>query len=36
MAEKILKLVPSGTHDWNKYIKARIEIIEFYKKYNFF
>ena len=30
IAEKILKLVPSGTHDWNKYIKPN-EIIKFYK-----
>ena len=34
MAEKILKLVPHGTHDWNKYIKPD-EIINFYEKYGF-
>ena len=33
IAEKILKLVPNGTHDWNKYLKPE-EITEFYKKYN--
>ncbi|MDC3024181.1 bifunctional 2-polyprenyl-6-hydroxyphenol methylase/3-demethylubiquinol 3-O-methyltransferase UbiG [Alphaproteobacteria bacterium] len=31
-AEKVLKLVPKGTHDWNKYIQPN-EIIEFYEKY---
>ena len=33
IAEKILKLVPEGTHDWDKYIKPD-EIIGFYEKYN--
>ena len=33
IAEKILNLVPRGTHDWNKYIKPE-EIINFYKEYN--
>ena len=33
LAEKILNLVPSGTHDWNKYIKPE-EIVEYAKKYN--
>ena len=33
IAEKFLKLVPNGTHDWNKYIKPN-EIVEFYEKYN--
>ena len=32
IAEKVLKLVPNGTHDWNKYIKPK-EIIEFYEKH---
>ena len=32
MAEKILKLVPNGTHEWSKYIKPD-EIINFYEKY---
>lgn len=33
-AEKILKLVPSGTHDWKKYVKPE-EIEEFANKYGF-
>ena len=33
IAEKILKLVPRGTHAWNKYVKPE-EIIKFYEKYN--
>ena len=33
IAERILKLVPNGTHNWNKYIKPN-EITEFYEKYN--
>ena len=34
MAEKILNLVPPGTHDWNKYIKPN-EIIEYAEKHNY-
>ena len=34
VAEKILNLVPSGTHDWNKYIKPN-EIIEYAEKHNY-
>ena len=33
VAEKLLNLVPRGTHDWNKYIKPE-EIINFYEEYN--
>ena len=34
VAEKILNLVPPGTHDWNKYIKPN-EIIEYAEKHNY-
>ena len=34
IAEKILRIVPKGTHDWSKYIKPA-EIIRFAKKHNF-
>ena len=34
VAEKIFNLVPSGTHDWNKYIKPN-EIIEYAEKHNY-
>ena len=33
LAEKILKIVPNNTHDWDKYVKPE-EIITFSKKYN--
>ncbi len=33
MAEKVLRLVPTGTHDWNKYITPD-EITKFYEQYN--
>ena len=34
MAEKVLKLVPTGPHDWNKYITPD-EITKLYEKYKF-
>ena len=33
LAERILKLVPNNTHEWDKYVKPE-EIITFSKKYN--
>ena len=35
IAEKLLKIVPNGTHNWNKYIKPN-EIIECSEKYNIY
>ncbi len=34
LAEKVLKLVPSKTHDWNMYVKPK-EILEVAKLFNF-